>query len=345
VRYGDSANPLNGSPRTIQCSGGGGGPAPANYAGFFDALSCDAASGWAADQNRLNQPISVDLVEGSTILATVLANSSRPDVGAVIGDNGLHGFSIPIPSSLKNGTQRSIQLRYSGTTQTLTGSPRTLQCGSSNPPVNTRNTGFFDYAGCDVLAGWAADLNRLNQSISVDVVEGSTILATALANASRPDVGGAIGDNGLHGFSIATPSALKNGTSRTVHLRYTGTTDPLGNSPRTIQCSGGGGGPTPPNYAGWVDQVGCSVISGWTADRNRPNVSLSVDIYDGSTLLTTVLANGVRGDLASHLGDNGAHAFSWVTPQSLKDGRDHTITVRPAGSTTVLGGPQNLRCN
>jgi hypothetical protein len=58
-----------------------------------------------------------------------------------------------------------------------------------------------------------------------------------------------------------------------------------------------------------------------------------------------VLANGVRGDLASHLGDNGAHAFSWVTPQSLKDGRDHTITVRPAGSTTVLGGPQTLRCN
>jgi len=160
---------------------------------------------------------------------------------------------------------------------------------------------------------------------------------------ARPDVGGAIEDNVLHGFSIPTPNALKSGTSRTVHLRYAGTSTALGNSPRTIQCTAPGGGVTP-NWAGWVDQVGCSTISGWAADRNQPNVSVSVDIFDGSSLLTTVLANGLRPDVGAHLGDNGRHAFSWVTPAGLKDGANHTITVRPNGSTTVLGGPQNLRC-
>ncbi len=85
-------------------------------------------------------------------------------------------------------------------------------------------------------------------------------------------------------------------------------------------------------------------MSGWAADRNRLNVSISVDILEGSTLLATIPANGVRGDVGTYLGDNGAHAFYWVTPTALKDGRDHTITIRPAGSGTSLGGAQNLRC-
>lgn len=342
VRYAGTTQTLPNSPRTIQCGSTQPPPTVPKYAGYFDSLSCDAASGWAADQNRLNQAISVELVEGTSVLATVLANASRPDVGAVLGDSGLHGFTIPIPDSLKNGLSRTVLMRFAGTTQSIANSPKTLQCGSAPPPSNPRYTGFVDNPGCQVIDGWAADLNRLNQSISVDLVEGSSVLATVLANVSRPDVGSYIGDSGLHGFSVPTPAVLKTGTARTINLRYSGTTQLLGGSPKTITCAGSG--TQPPSYDGWVDQVGCSTISGWAADRNRLNTSISVDILEGSTLLGTVLANGVRGDVGTNLGDNGAHAFAWVTPTSLKDGRDHTITVRPAGSATVLGGAQILRC-
>src|SRR5260370_40393217 len=74
-----------------------------NYEGFFDVGDCNAIAGWAADLNRPNIPINVSIYDGSTLLTTVLANLSRPDVANAIGDNGLHGFSIPFPAALKTG--------------------------------------------------------------------------------------------------------------------------------------------------------------------------------------------------------------------------------------------------
>src|SRR5438105_9382524 len=62
-----------------------------NFTGFFDVGSCDRIAGWAADLNNLNIPIHVSVFDGPTLLTTVLANVSRPDVGTAIGDNGLHG--------------------------------------------------------------------------------------------------------------------------------------------------------------------------------------------------------------------------------------------------------------
>src|SRR5262249_35929341 len=78
-------------------------PPPPNYVGFIDQADCSALRGWAADRNRLNTSINVQVYDGSTLIATVMANGSRPDVGAALGDNGMHGFSIATPASLKNG--------------------------------------------------------------------------------------------------------------------------------------------------------------------------------------------------------------------------------------------------
>jgi hypothetical protein len=244
-----------------------------------------------------------------------------------------------------------LQVRFESSSTQLNSSPVTFTCGNSGGGGTTPNySGWVDATSCSAISGWAADRNRLNQSISVDLVEGSNVLATVLASASRPDVGGVLGDNGLHGFTMTTPALLKDGAVHNIQVRYAGTSTAIPNSPSTLQCSavpggGGGGGVTSPTYAGYVDQVGCSVISGWAADRNRLNTSIDLQIYaDGSTLLGTVTANGLRPDVGTVLGDNGVHGFSFATPLAVKDGRAHAITVRPAGSATVVAGPQNLTC-
>ncbi len=352
MRYAGTTQALSNSPKTIQCGTVNPPPPPteAKNTGFVDYAGCDAVKGWAADLNHLNQAISVDLVEGSTVLGSVLANTSRPDVGSYIGDNGLHGFSIAIPDSLKNGVSRVIQVRFTRSTQTLGNSPKTIQCGNSTPPppVNANNSGYFDYAGCDAISGWAADRNRLNQAISVDLVEGSTILSTILANASRSDVGNALGDNGLHGFSIATPDSLKNGTPRTIQMRYSGTTQALSNSPKTIQCAGTGNPPpvnAPTNPTGFVDYSGCDVISGWAADRDRLNQAISVDLMEGSAVLTTVVANYNRPDVGTYLGDNGLHGFAIPLPAGLKNGAQRIIQLRYTGTNRFLGNsPRTIQC-
>src|SRR5262249_4193388 len=111
--------------------------------------------------------------------------------------------------------------------------------------------GFVDHVGCDFIGGWAADRNRLNTSTNVQIYDGTTLIATVLANGSRPDVGAALGDNGMHGFNLATPASLKDGSQHTVHVKFETSTTELGSSPATLTCT------TAPIYVGFVDHLSC----------------------------------------------------------------------------------------
>src|SRR5947209_7818263 len=108
-------------------------PAPvsepaSDFIGFFDVGDCNVIAGWAADRNQSNTPIHVSIYDGPTLLTTVLANVSRPDVASTTGDNGLHGFNIPTPSILKNGLPHSVDVRFESTTTPLGTSPRSITC-------------------------------------------------------------------------------------------------------------------------------------------------------------------------------------------------------------------------
>ncbi|MGH9824677.1 MAG: hypothetical protein ACREDR_15675, partial [Blastocatellia bacterium] len=164
---------------------GSAGTTP-NYIGFVDHIGCDSIRGWAADKNRLNTSINVEIYSGTTLISTVMANTSRPDVGSFLGDNGLHGYSIPTPASLQNGVTHSVHVKFETSTTDLTSSPASLTCGTAGTP---NYIGFIDHAACDTIRGWAADKNRLNTVINVQIYDGSTLVAVVAANQSRPDVG------------------------------------------------------------------------------------------------------------------------------------------------------------
>lgn len=100
------------------------------YEGFIDNVSCDSITGWAVDRNRLNTSINVTIYDGATLVTTVLARDLRSDVGNYLGDNGKHGFAIPLPSRFKNGQQHILRLRFEESTKDLTNSPQTMTCGS-----------------------------------------------------------------------------------------------------------------------------------------------------------------------------------------------------------------------
>ena len=89
----------------------------------------------------MNTPITVSLWDGATQIASTTANASRPDVGAVIGDNGLHGYTLQIPSAYANGVSHSLQVRFESSTTQLTGSPVTLACGSGG---GSNDAGYVD---------------------------------------------------------------------------------------------------------------------------------------------------------------------------------------------------------
>jgi hypothetical protein len=94
----------------------------------------------------------------------------------------------------------------------------------------------------------------------------------------------------------------------------------------------------PHAYEGAHDVADCDKIAGWAWDRNNPDTQISVDIYDGDTLIATAPARMTRPDV-------GQHAFHYVVPPALKDGRLHTIQVKITGSNiTLMGSPKTFTC-
>jgi hypothetical protein len=102
------------------------------------------------------------------------------------------------------------------------------------------------------------------------------------------------------------------------------------------------GGPAPEEgtSGGALDVVNADGIAGWAWDSSQPDTPIKVDIYDGDKKLATIVADQFRPDLLDDkrtMGD-GKHAFNYATPDSLKDGKSHTIRAKVAGTDTELYG-------
>jgi hypothetical protein len=89
---------------------------------------------------------------------------------------------------------------------------------------------------------------------------------------------------------------------------------------------------------GILEGVDGEHISGFARLKNQLNSSVTVEIYDGETLLATVPAEQFRPDLRDLGMGNGEHAFSFPTPARLKDWRPHEIRAKIAGTNIELSG-------
>ena len=123
-------------------------------------------------------------------------------------------------------------------------------------------SGSFDVANCNVLAGWAVNSSTLYSTISVDLYDGASLVATFPADQYRGDLAG-IG-NGVHAFQVNTPWYLLNGQTHSLYIHAHGSNTILTyGSPKSLTCS-------PPAYSGSLDAAGCSTLVGWVYDSNHP---------------------------------------------------------------------------
>ncbi|WP_171063013.1 putative Ig domain-containing protein, partial [Larkinella sp. C7] len=105
-----------------------GGSGAGNYEGYLDVVSCSGIRGWIWDRNRPNTPITVEFLDGTTVIGRADANIFRQDLLNAGKGNGLHGYSFDIPVSLKDGQSHIISGRVPGSNFTLKWSPKTLTC-------------------------------------------------------------------------------------------------------------------------------------------------------------------------------------------------------------------------
>ena len=112
-----------------------GSPARAAVQGYLDGVDT-SIHGWAYDSAQPNTAISVDLYDGTKLLATVSAGTFRQDLKNAGFGNGNHAFSLATPAGLQDGLVHSVSARFSGTTTNLSTSPKSYQSGP--PAARTR---------------------------------------------------------------------------------------------------------------------------------------------------------------------------------------------------------------
>jgi len=166
------------------------------------------------------------------------------DTQAIVTHELGHGLGLghPAPSepSFADATMGGASCKVDG--RTLHSDDRAgLQCLSNRYPFNPAYDGYLDgYAGfnCSQISGWAWNANRGNDSIYVNILDGSTLKAVFPADQYRSDLVAAGKGNGYHGFIYTVPSALKNGQWHTIYTRFSGGAE--GNltlSPRNLACA------------------------------------------------------------------------------------------------------------
>ena len=116
---------------------------PTDFTGIVSSATCEGGiSGWVADRNALNTSIFAAVWVDGALVASFPANIARSDSAAALGDNGLHGFSWPLPIAYKHGRATTFQVHYVSSATTdmansvpVPGSPLTLTCGAPTASV------------------------------------------------------------------------------------------------------------------------------------------------------------------------------------------------------------------
>ncbi len=298
--------------------------AVSNGEGHIDNAGCSGVNGWAADRNNLNTSIPVDFYIDGTYAGSTTASNYRNDIAGYLGDNGNHGFSWSVPAGFQTGGNHTVEARFGGTSQGLNSGPKTYTCAT--------------VSACNFAV--SATLNTATPSCGAGVSLNAPCTGTDCGSVSYT------WNNGQNGQQInITAPASNTSVTYSVTASKAGCTAKTAQTTLTVSGCGSSGNSPLLNGEGHIDNAGCSTISGWAADRGRPNTAVSVDFYIDGTLAGTVPANQYRNDLAVALGDNGNHGFNWSVPTGFQAGGSHVVEARFSGSTQGLNsGPKTYSC-
>ncbi|GAB3937734.1 Kelch repeat-containing protein [Larkinella terrae] len=311
------------------------GTASGNFDGFIYGADCGTFRGWAWDKNKINSAISVDILDGPNVIATIPADVFRQDLLSAGKGNGKHAFIFSIPESVKNNLPHYLSARVANGSFILKDSPKALICqGSGENPGNQlpkppTPTVIIAPLSAQVGVPFSATLVAFTDPEGTTLSYGVTGLPNGLSinNITRV-ISGTPEQEGT--FNLTYQATDAGGASNSVSFALT----------VAPASSGGVSG----EFEGFLDKVECGTIRGWVWDRKKPNTPVTVEFYTGSTVWGSTVANIYRSDLLNAGKGNGSHAYSFTVPDNLKGVGTTLIYARVQGSSYVLkdsGKPLN----
>ncbi|RCR70623.1 putative Ig domain-containing protein [Larkinella punicea] len=302
-------------------------PVSGSFDGYIYGADCESFRGWAWDRDKINTVVSVDILDGDAVIATLPAGDFRQDLLDAGKGNGQHAFRYVLPESLKDNLPHLLSARVTGSGFVLKNSPKALICQNSaepvgnQPPVPPLPTVLIAPLTAQEDVPFSATLPAFTDP------EGST-LTYALSGLPA-------------GLSLGSANRMISGTPTepgSFLLTYSATDEPGStnsvsfvltvNPASTTTVTG--------SFDGYLDKVECGTIRGWVWDRNKPNTPVTVEFYTDDTVWGSTVANIYRDDLKNAGKGNGAHAYRFEVPVTLKGTGPHLISARVQGSTFVL---------
>jgi len=303
--------------------------------GAWDKVTTGSGSftvtGWALDP-QTPEPIVVEVRTGGA-LSTVLADQSRPDVGAAypgLGDR--HGFTLEVPVADGSWPVCLAAVNVADGTNVSLGC-RTVTVRNA-APIGAVDTVSTTASGI-VVVGWTLDPDSSASTQAHIYVDGVGVAIAA--DLSRPDLVPVYGRGDRHGFRHERAVAPGE------HEVCTFGTD-AGSGPATLlDCRRVVVGTPVPRAApvGAVDTVSATnttiTVAGWTFDPDTPGPTQAHVYLDGVGLVA-LTADGARPDVAAAYGRDGRTGYRHTAP--ARPGR-HEVCVfginTGQGDNTLLG--------
>jgi hypothetical protein len=165
--------------------------------------------------------------------------------------------------------------------------------------------------------------------------------ATVTISASGCSDGTINWSNGQSGSSINVTTA----GNYTATCSLNGCTSSASNTVSVSNGSCGSSSNPSGTYEGYLDVANCNSIDGWVWLPGSSH-RVIIEILDGGTVIHEMVANTNRADLQPAGKGDGNHAFYYSTPSSLKNGQNHSISVRVKGiNQTLTNSPITLNCS
>ena len=309
-----------------------------NFDGYLYGADCETFRGWAWDANQKNTPISVQILDGTTVIATLTADEFRQDLANAGKGDGRHAFRYFIDNSLKNGAKHSLSARVTVSSFVLKSGPKVIECqGTGTPPPANNPPQPPTVAALSAQQGvaYSATLPAFTDPDGETLTYGLSPVPTGLGfNPASRVLSGTPTVNGTFTLTY-TATDPRGGTGSTP---VTLTIQPPATQPPSSTTVTG-------SFEGYLDKVECGTMRGWVWDRNKPNTPMTVEFYANGVSIGTTEANIYRQDLKDAAKGNGAHAYSFTTPANLKNNATHQISAKILNSSyTLKGAPKPLTC-
>lgn len=274
-----------------------------------DGVWAAGVSGWIAEADG-DRALNVNLYVDGCIVSTVPADLPRADVAQLGEWPGRHGFLAPLPDHCFDGAEHVLEVEV-------------IELGE-RVPVAGGVTGLYmlKHAAFQVAHGLVSGC--------LDTREVPYYKGTLTVYADDHLIGGVPvvpPEQGAFNFQVELPLDLSDGVEHAIRVI-------LADSPFRLRAADGCLSATyRSTLKGKVDRIDAHGVEGWAYDVEQPNGMITLELYDGASLIARIDTTTVRNDVNKLFGLEGAHGFLYPFPAHLYDGLSHYISIRFNGQT------------